>query len=825
MKRTYLLTLLVLAFSFAPDISGVRAQSEATSRVSLKQDDVKAQPWPDKLWMDVFREVDRSGTQLTNVLFDQIDEFDLLDLGENNNSLQVSVKRSVFDNQDVLNTYTVNDQFAIDIGRSATEFSIPLVPSVATPLNFNLGINGKLKVNHIRQVYSSKYPSLPKVEELEKITEEEDQIHDREAKKWWEFDPSWRPRLSKFWNPAVALYRIPWTKDGLKKINAGDLISYSASGYIAVGLESGFVPLRLAPGVDLSIGVGAQVYTKGEYRITLLKESDRYVRVKLTKVRSFGQGGTIGARTNEIQVMEGFFIFEGKKLEYEVTDQKITVVPFKFNIDHEVKRQFDLGYRFDMEDPVAEAAFEKAMRGNFKAADELSESGSGVTHILTRTAREKRNANSFQLGLKWLYNFGKGKERKDLWATIEKPDGTKEIFKSSFQLAKSWTTLWGTGEKENFLFSTVFDQTAYLNNEENSFQLVSEALYEDVSTSGKEMRQYIHDVQSVLGGRTVLPELPALVPKEKSDRFRPARYKRSSFYFGQYFSQKQVMKFLMTDSRKAWEIAYKSFDYIKEPNNRWGKVKRFYRHWMRLQKIFQKEMTPEEMIDALQELRMLFRYQARAIHAMRAILVSLDGEEIDYFLSATNNSFGRITFRGRVQTNAERLLQMADETVDFENRVGQSRTDLNAKINDFKVEQLEDQRLKIKFSLPKDTKYIYFKVMRTSGWKKVKTIRDMIYVNKGRFKEGANEWTIGPDSTDSLDEAIWGSLKENEFYTIQVSASLDAQSWGRVESSRFKFKPIQAPEVKPAKEEKPQRGKGRKARKAKKDQSDEVFND
>ena len=783
MKSLLLFTLLVTVLTFRP--ADVRSQAP-----SPPIDQTKVEMWPDKLWTDLSRDIDRSGTQLTNLLFDQIDDFNLASWGKKNNNAQLSVKRSVFDNQDILNTYTVNDQFSVNLGRSATEYSIPLVPSVVTPVNFNLGIGGKILVNHVRQVFSSKYAKLPRIEDLENEFTNESKVYEHEAKKWWEIDPSWKPRLSKFWNPFISVWRIPWTKEGLEKIDSGDLVSYSASGYVSVGLESGFLPLRVMPGVDISVGIGGQVYVKGEFRITLLKENDRFVRVKLTKIRAFGQGLMAGATTNDIHVMDGILAFEGKKLEYKIKDQKITVIPFKIGLDRESKKQFDVGYRFDLSDPKAEAAFEKAMRGNFKPAEDLSKTTSFVTHLLTREALEKRRNGSYQLGLKWLYNFGKSREKKDLWATVERPDGTKELFKSSLQMAKAWTTLWGSGEKENFLFTTLFDQTAYKNKQENSFQLVSEAYYEDVNTSGKEMRRYVGDIQSILGGREVLPELPLLVPKADSIKLIPARYKRSSFYFGQYFSQKQVMKFLMTDAARAKEITNKSFGYVRNEEQKIGRVKYFYNRWMELQKRFKQDLSAEEMLKALQDLRQLFRYSSQAIQAMRAIVLSLDGEDVDYFVTATNRSFGRIQFRGPVRTNVDRLFQAVDETVDFENKVGLYRPDLDAKISDLKIEQQSDSKLKVTFSVPKNMKFIYFKLLRTSENKKIKNLLDLIYLNKGRFKEGFNEWILGPESNDNLDQALWAVLKKSEeHYTLQMNGSFQGKTWGRVESYRFEFTP------------------------------------
>ena len=220
-----------------------------------------------------------------------------------------------------------------------------------------------------------------------------------------------------------------------------------------------------------------------------------------------------------------------------------------------------------------------------------------------------------------------------------------------------------------------------------------------------------------------------------------------------------------------------------------GLAKRFYNHWMDLQDKFSHPMNSEEMIVALQELRQLFKYQSRAVQAMRAIVMSLDGEEVDYFITATNRSFGRIQFRGRVATSAERLLQLADETVDFENKVGLYRPSLEAKITDLKVEQLVNHQIKVNFTMPKDIKFLFFKTLRSSGWKKVRNLKDFIYVNKGRFKEGANELIVGHGSEDPLELALWNAFTTEEYYTLQMSGSLDGKSWGRIESYRFKFAP------------------------------------
>lgn len=746
--------------------------------MSFGQTTVTPDPWPGRVWNDIASGVDRSGTQLTNVLFEQLDDFDW---GKNLFGIdgKIGIKRGVFDNQDVMNTWTVNDEFFIDLSYDTTALSVPLVPSVTTPLNFNVGVGGKVKINHIRQVPASKYHDVPTIDALHgEIKGETD--------RWYSLDPSLRPRFSKLWNPLLNIYRIPWTKEGLRKINKGEIISYSTSGYVSVGLESGFVPLKLPAGVDLTFGIGVQAFIKGEFRITVLKEDDRFVRVKLTKVRSVGGGATVGATTSEIQLYEGFLLFEGTKIETRLLDTGITVVPFKFTWEEEVKKQFDLGYRFDLEDPGAQEAFEKAMRGNFRAAGDIAGENRPVTHLITRNSYQKRRARSMKIGMDWLVHLTRGNQKKDQWITVERPDGTNHIFKTSLELSRTWSTFWGNGEKKNFLFSALFDQDAYERKEDNSFQLVTEVLYEDVSTSAQEIRGYIRDVEAVIGNDTVLPELPLLVPDDE-DKLRKASYKRSSFYFGQYLSQKQVLKFLMTDKQQAWEIAHKSFSYLRKfKRNR--RAERFYNHWMKLQERFKQVMTKNEMAEALKDLRSLFKYHSKAIHALKAIVLALDKEEIDFFLTATNIAFGRVQFSGRTSTNAERLLQLADETLEFENRAGTVRTNPEALIKDLKVTQLNDKQIKLTFTLPEKADYLFIKILRTSGWKRVKTLKEFTYVNRSRFKAGENNWIVSSNTSDVLEQEIMDAFKETEYYTFQMSSSPDRQNWGRVVSNRFRFK-------------------------------------
>jgi hypothetical protein len=765
---------------------------------------VRAELWPDKIWSQITNEIDRSGSQITNILFDAVDQNAITFLSTPDARFRGDYQRRVFDNQDVMRTWTVSDSIGFDLSGVLGRLSYSLVPGVMTPLNFNLGAGGRFQVTHIRQVASSKFLAAPEIDGIEELT--------RAKSRWWEYDPSVGPRFGRVWNPLMSIFRIPLSSKGLRKIGDGDLLSYSASGYVSVGMDAGLLPLTMIKDkLDLGASIGAQAFVRGDFRITILKEDARHVRVRLTRIRSKGFGGGIGAQGRSFEVYEGFMVFGNRLGQY-----KISVVPYNFRVEQQNSLQSDIGYRFDLGDPDAADAFEKALYGNFHFAGEIARENPAVELILTRKSKEHRVTRNRRVGLDGFFRGGTRREGKDLEVVLKGPDGDRLVFKSSYELTRDWSVFWGDGEKKDFLFTAVLDETALKKSQdkarklaaesaaesatvspepqqqENSFQLVSEARIEDVRTSGKEMSGYIRDIKSVIGNEQALPDLPVLVPDEGGGEEVDARYGRASFYFGQFFSQSQVEKFINTSREKAREISLQSFSRIRNRILREAQAGKFLEHWMRLQEEFRKVSTRYDRLGFLNGLKSVFRYHSRSVDAMRAVLLSLDGEEIDYFITATNSSFGRIQYRGRATTNAERLLQLADETLGFENRVGRVQSNPNVVISDLKVEQLPDHSLRISFALPKDPKFLFFRVLRTSGWKKVKNLKEFIFHNQDRFKEGTNNWVIRPDSADPVESRLFQTFSDRDYYTLQMSVSTDHQSWGRVVSGRFRFVPVNA---------------------------------
>lgn len=244
--------------------------------------------------------------------------------------------------------------------------------------------------------------------------------------------------------------RIPWTKKALGRLGEGELVSYSASGYISTGLELGIVPFKIHKDANIKLSVGAKVFLTGEFRITVLKESERYVRVKVTKIHSRGSEITAGSSVDDVEIFKGFAMFGSD----DFGRVKISVTPFNFSLRSERKRQFDLGFRYDMNDEDAVEAYERAVVGQFDKSEEISKKKSkAVEHILTRSSLEKSRTRAITIGVDWLVKTKNSRKRANQETEITLPDGEKKIFKSSTELSKSWSTVWGM-EKRRVITSS-----------------------------------------------------------------------------------------------------------------------------------------------------------------------------------------------------------------------------------------------------------------------------------------------------------------------------------------------------------------------------------
>jgi hypothetical protein len=771
------------------------------------------------MWNSLGSALDTGVYSLTQTVFDGIDTLGVRLFRANYVELGIKTERQVFDNQDILNSYTVIDKFSASLDsrelRLSTEFFTQNLS-----IGFTFGVGGSLNFTNIRQVNANRYTTLPSVED--EYAQLNDTIENVETYgSGYYIDPSLRPRVNRLWNLVTFPFKLPLTLRRLDKLEDGELMSYGVSGYVEVGPEFG---VALAPDngiADLGVRLNYVTFLSGEFRITVLKENGRHVRVKLTKLQEKGRRLNVTGEGRDVNIFKGFLLFKGTDRERRILDIDVQLVPFEFSVEKKKIKSLDIGYRYDLADPKAREAFKKALYGSFSLSEDLQgkQNADGIKPIeklFTKRSEGIGRRSAYEMNLS-VYRRRHSSDATSIEAVLELPTGEHKVFKESRSLNKEWRAIWGSFEKVNYNYTISLDKTAFSQGKPNSLQMVVEANINDSHTSGKEMRKYVHEVRTALGNPDLLPDLPVRVPR-RNGKSKIARYKRSTFYYGFNLNQKQLIKFIKTKPRKMWKLLEKAFhiksgkwstrlarakyralhigssianvplaiisSHMKKGNNL-EVAKKIYSRWSRLSRSFDKNLI-ENVDKKIELLSRMFKSKHFGHEALRLILLSLEQEKLDYFLVASNDSFGRISERGRVTTNSEYLLNLTDENIGFERIAGGLRSDPNILIKDLKTKVIGD-KVHVSFNLDHESKLLYFKLYKSNRLSRAQSKSEFVFKNKTRFKKGLNKLVIDRESLDSIGLRLSESLYEKNYYSLTMSSTLDGRSWSKVASSRFYF--------------------------------------
>lgn len=773
-KRYHLIFTLVLGA--AVGISTGRADPEPNPEPRL---------WPETTYRHLISTADRWGLSISDALFSALDSLDLakLKFGPRNDSgVGLSVQRDVYDNADLLNTYTVIDRARVgielsplsgvnEILRQSLETTAFLMPSV----RFILNAEGYVDFMHIHQVPSQKYQTLPSVG-----ANFTDPIPDPDLRElnpympWYLFDPSMRARFGKILNPLRAPFRLPLNMKSYARMRAGDVMAYSLYGGVEVGAGAGY---RVIPDPNFThSGVDLQVtaFFEGEFQISVLKESERFARVKLTRLQKKTGQVQITAGVERERAFRGFFLFKGSNIEIDgIGAFDLKLIPFRWELSRMKGRQFDVGYRYDLSTEEGKEAYHRAVLGSFAFSDEIAsreEENRPVTQIFERDAqlRERRRATSLEL----FFLLKRRGERNtgSIEATVKLPDGTHEVLKSTAERKTE-----SVREQLSRKFTVALDRELYEQNDPGSLFLIAETFTEDSSTSGVEMRKKIFEIESFLGNPNLFPELPERVPHPRhASRTKAASFGRSSFYYGFHLGRSQIELFLeIPDARKvelANSILRESFT---EPVlKRWRAA--YEAHLSR---------DPKKLHTALAELFNDRRYGKSLMSLVRAALA---GQSLDYFVDASNVAFGRVQERGQVRMPVEQLLTVTDQAIGFESYTRRLREDSEATLKDVRVEKRADGKLVLKFTLDQDATALYFRLNRTTSYRRYRTVADLVYANtSGRFPRGDNEIVLDLNSRDQLSRKLADPLHTNDYYTLTLAYSRDSRRFGPIGTTRF----------------------------------------
>lgn len=816
----------------------------ASTNDNLPQTNPRPQKWPAGIWNNITNTLDAAGYSLTQILFDNIDQFDQKIFDSQRFRSKLRLKRTVYDNYDVLNSFSVIDYFRLDVDSKSLSWQTPIfTPNLLLGFSFSAG--GATEWTNIRQVKANKYTRLPSIDDEYHGLQNKDpggvvnQINTYSDSIF--IDPSFRPRTNKLWNLITFPFKLPVNLKRLSKMKDGELLSYGVSGYVELGPKIGLSSLPVSGPGTVETGAFYRLFLRGHYKITILKENDRFVRVKITRKKEKGQRWGLGSGALNYELFEGLILFEGQKLEMNLFGVNASFIPFQFRVEKKYVKSFDIGFRYDLKYPKAQEAFKESLFGSFKKSIDLMDSSGDdaqekmIERLFIKDAFAHHTSINQSLDLK-IYKKNVGTRAQSVEAHLTLPDGKHHVFKESKKIQKEWRLIWGRYEKVNYNYIVSLDKTAFLNGKDNSVQLVVEALIEDSHTTGNEMQSYVNKIKKALGQPDILPHMPAYLPAytrtlyndgsekiSEHKKMQKARYRKSTFYYGFNINQNQLEKFISTPTDKMWPMLEKAFgvspgkwstrakriqyraknllssianlplffanSHLKKGSDVEA-ARKIWINWKSVHKKYlkdKKKYLATDIDKKIKSLSNVFSTRHYGHELLRLIMIALEDEQLDYFLVATNDAFGRISQRGTVTTNPEYLLNLTDENIGFETVAGGFKSNPDILIKNLTSILNPDGSVKFEFELDHEPQILYLKMFKTNRLQKFHVLAELAFRNKGRFKIGKNSIIVSKDSLDELEYLLGKNLENDNFYSLTLSSTTDGFSWSKVATRRFHY--------------------------------------
>jgi hypothetical protein len=786
---------------------------------SVKAEDILVRAWPEELRRSISAAADDAKTAFVNILFNSLDDFNLFSVHDTDRKfrLGLNVKREVYDNFDLTGTWTVIDRLELKGGARPFDHLSTIDLTKVTP---NLGLpfasvsfdaTTSFLWTNVRQVSAHKIREIPDTDEVarefrSRMESKPELSEVNPYTPWYLIDPSIRPRFGKLWNLISFPFRTPFTAKSLKRLSDGEVISYTLlNATVEIGGTVGWKiipdPLARTAGADLRI----TTFIEGQFLVSIMKENSRFVRVKITRLGKLGLGKlgfgsrqfTVGA--NFKQILKGKLFFAGEGVSAKV-------VPFEWKATDANLSQFDVVYRYDLENPDAIDAYQRAVWGAFGLSEELAfgpnemaryrVSSPTYTPAVERLFRREgsgKNHDEYRLLQISLLLKGKNeKNRSDLEAHIEMPDGNHVIHRGLTEKNHSSDIFFGASrEKVSRKFTVLLDEEKFQRNEKDSLFVISESFFEDSRTRGRELRKITGEIETFLNRPELFPDLPDFIPDpEHPNRSQRAYYGRSSFYYGFSLDREKVEAFLKVppSQRREWV----NLAITRHPESRFVsrslETERLLRHW-------DKAATAYAARDAkilFQALREFFEPRGQEKALMQIVRFALAGQSLDYFLSAQNIGFGRIQERGKITTPVEKLMTLMENTLGFEGTYKRALVDPEAVVSEVKSSIRPDGLVEVQFTIGTDPKSFFFRLTRTTPLRRNKILSEITISNASLlFKAGENKLVFDPNGAPgSLAYKLGHEIHSGEYYTLSVGYSRDGQKFGPAASLRFRAPPI-----------------------------------
>lgn len=765
-------------------------------------------PWPEKIRREIRNLADQTASNLSSALFNNIDEFKhtVIDFPKGRGKVGIEVHRDVFDNFDLLQTYTLIDRVKLKVDaspfpklstwiedRATIGLGAPYVGVIFDPQASIEWVNVRPVKAHDFKQGNVPLPEAPGFTLNAKAPRPEPSpdlnLSEMNPDIPMSFlDPLNRARFSKIPSLFTFPFRLPLHRSDVSRMKDGEIIGYAFDGRIEVGVKAG---LKVIPSLNVlhaGLEVRGTVITHGRYQISVLRENGRFARVKLTRLKESGKRGVLKIGAERYGVYDGAIIFKGTKLEQKgVGKFDLKVVPFQWDGTTFRTNQFDVVYRYDLESEIGKQAFHKAVLGQFTLSDEIADAEFAtpgdrrVEQLVSRDSILTSKTNSIKSDWADVLNLDWNRKIDHLEATLTLRDGTHHVFQGLRETEKQRDFLFTfTREKRNRRMTLLFDEELYSKRDPESLFLITEITEEDSSTRGRELNRGINHMEGFLRKSDILPpvvtQMSGLSDEDSSISSKTRlRYGSSSFYYGYSLNLKEIEAFLSADRAVVYDNAKRYFNETSAES--------LIKAWDSAAKAVSIKSKGDLLFKPLRE---LFTNRFPIEPLTHIIFDTLVGQPINYFVTAQNVAFGRIQDHGKTVTTVDKILTLTDKELGFESYAQRLKQDGEALVTKIRIDPRDDGILRLRFTLSHLPENVFFRLFRTTGLKRQKREAEFIISNRdGRFKQGENSIDLDPYSSDLLTAKLSRSLIRDQFYTLSIAHSRSFSRFGTLASKRF----------------------------------------
>lgn len=809
--------------------------------------DIGPSPLPNRVWDELSEELDDSGQRLNRAIFEALTEFDLFSMGIGEGSIGVGVKRKVFDNRNILDTFTVVDFFEIPLS-----YPLNFLDGVDLPIegmNLFLGINASLEVMNIRQVYPRDLRKLPDLTDLRddvvEYLEDNKGLGQLSFLPWRTENDLTRARYRDWDNLFLHPLRLPLSQSRIKSYPVGEIASYNLNGALELGLEAGWTKIKVLDYEGIEFGANTSIFLGGSYQISILKETRRFAQVKVAKTKSQGHKYGIGVGTEEIVLFKGLAVL-GKNVAQ--IDEKL--IPFSFGVTDEKANIFDTSYRFDLENAQALEAYEKAVFGSFKMASNLAAKGEGVWLVYDRKERQKTRQKRYNMEFSIFFEKNAEAKRQSSRATIKIDGKELYIFKGVSSSKRTYETLWNTYENKSLIISSISQGNDFLT---SSMFLRVEGRIKDSDTDSLELRRYTSHIEEMLREPDLFPDFPLYRPlntcseqeehrlMRKRDAnvqkfcqkniFVPINYEKTEFYYRLSFDKRDIFSFLNYSESKMWEVMEKSFGVgakewdtfakrslyagihsletlanlplsllnleLESGSRLYGAIY-FVKYWQEAKRA----KNAEELTAIFAELFYSSRFGEQYL---RAFLRTIERPNMAYILTArADEAFDPRDEQKGDFSPVERTLDEIDRITNFDEIGPHYDLDIEAAVQNLNITKLGPEKFEVTFDLKKVPKFFYFRIDQTQAFLQYTVLERFILINQGRFHAGSNSIIVNSEHRHE-DASVEGRLARafftGKFTTLKLAVTNNGKTWGSVSMKKAKLPLIEDKRLFPAAEQ------------------------